>query len=164
MEAYHVFTFEAFILRAKLVKPSLALPLTDDVLPKSIIQGSYKARCEDVCEDMTDLKCGIGCSLLYDFKRGKTAAESHRDLYDVFGQYVISERQCQRWFHKFRSGYESLEDDARSRPPSVVDMKQLKEAIEEDPSQTTRVLANRLQIEVPRAEKAVSFIADVERA
>ncbi|EYB88952.1 hypothetical protein Y032_0239g3326 [Ancylostoma ceylanicum] len=34
--------FEDFIPRAKLVKPSLALPLTDDVLPKSIAQLSMR--------------------------------------------------------------------------------------------------------------------------
>ncbi|KIH51241.1 hypothetical protein ANCDUO_18674 [Ancylostoma duodenale] len=91
---------------------------------------------------MADLKSGIRYCLLYDFKRGKTAAESHRDLCGAFGQDVVSERQCQRWFLRFRSGDESLEDDARGRPPSVVDMEQLKEAIGEDPSQTTRDLAN----------------------
>ncbi|EYB91443.1 hypothetical protein Y032_0206g1996 [Ancylostoma ceylanicum] len=34
--------FEAFILRAKRVKPSLALPLTDDVLPRSIAPVSMR--------------------------------------------------------------------------------------------------------------------------
>ncbi|EYC45054.1 hypothetical protein Y032_0440g1504 [Ancylostoma ceylanicum] len=77
---------------------------------------------------MADLKSRIRCCLLYDFKRR---------------QEVISERQCRRWFHKFRSGNENHENDARSRPPSVVDMEQLKEAIEEDPNQTTSDLANR---------------------
>ncbi|EPB71422.1 tissue inhibitor of metalloproteinase [Ancylostoma ceylanicum] len=36
-----------------------------------------------------------------------------------------------------------VDEDARGRPPSVVDTRQLKEAIEEDPSQTTRELGNR---------------------
>ncbi|EYC21595.1 hypothetical protein Y032_0019g3917 [Ancylostoma ceylanicum] len=57
-----------------------------------------------------------------------------------FDQNVVNERQ---WFHKFRSGNESLGDDASGRPPSVVDMEQLKEAIKEDPIQTTRGLAIR---------------------
>ncbi|KIH55010.1 hypothetical protein ANCDUO_14841 [Ancylostoma duodenale] len=82
---------------------------------------------------MSDLKSGFAYCLLYYFKRGKIAAESQRDPCDAFWQDVISERQCQRWFHKFRSGNESLEDAARGRPLSVVDMEQLKEAIEEDP-------------------------------
>ncbi|EYC31403.1 hypothetical protein Y032_0004g2136 [Ancylostoma ceylanicum] len=38
--------FEAFIARAKHVKPSLALQLTDDILPKSIAQVSMRfGRC-----------------------------------------------------------------------------------------------------------------------
>ncbi|RCN26008.1 hypothetical protein ANCCAN_28274 [Ancylostoma caninum] len=69
---------------------------------------------------MADLKSGIRYCLLYDFKKGKTAAESHRDLCEAFGQDVVSELQCQRWFHKFLSGNEILEDDARGRPSSVV--------------------------------------------
>ncbi|EYB81778.1 hypothetical protein Y032_0374g210 [Ancylostoma ceylanicum] len=72
---------------------------------------------------MADLKSGIRYCLLYDFRRGRTVAESHRDL--------------------FRSGKESLEDDARGRPPLVVDMEQLKEAIEDCPNQTTGDLENR---------------------
>ncbi|EYC29683.1 hypothetical protein Y032_0006g3121 [Ancylostoma ceylanicum] len=91
---------------------------------------------------MADLKSGIRYCLLYDFKRGRTAAESHRNMCDAFGQEVISERQCQQWFHKFRSGNEILEDNPRGRPPSVVDMEELKEAIGEDPSQAARDLTN----------------------
>ncbi|KIH67009.1 hypothetical protein ANCDUO_02665 [Ancylostoma duodenale] len=77
------------------------------------------------------IRVAFDTCLLYDFKRGKTATESQRDLCDAFAQDVISKRQCQRWFYKSRFGNESLEDDARGRPPSVVDMEQLMEAIEE---------------------------------
>ncbi|RCN42715.1 hypothetical protein ANCCAN_11304 [Ancylostoma caninum] len=58
---------------------------------------------------MADLKSGIRYCLLYDFKLSKAATESHRDLCDAFEQDVISERQCQRWFHKFRAGNENFE-------------------------------------------------------
>ncbi|EYC34093.1 hypothetical protein Y032_0001g238 [Ancylostoma ceylanicum] len=113
---------------------------------------------------MADLKSGVRYCFLYDLKKGETAVESHRDLCDAFGHDVISERQCQRWFHKFRSVNESLEDDARGKPPSVVDMKQLKEAIEKDPSQTTRGLANRFGCSHPTITRCLHAVGKSRRS
>ncbi|EYC28094.1 hypothetical protein Y032_0008g334 [Ancylostoma ceylanicum] len=107
---------------------------------------------------MSDLKSGIRYCLLYGIKRGKATAESHRDLCDAPGQDVISERQFQRWFHKFHSGNESLEDDARGKPPSVLDEEQLKEAIEEDSSKSTRNSANRFECTHPTTMNSLHAI------
>ncbi|CAJ0960122.1 unnamed protein product, partial [Mesorhabditis belari] len=42
---------------------------------------------------------------------------------------------------RFRDGDESLEDEKRGNPPQIVDNDELKNAIESDPCQTTRELA-----------------------
>lgn len=90
---------------------------------------------------MVDEKFRVRVCLLYDFKQGRTPAESHRALCKAFGDDVLSERQCRTWFQRFRDGDESLEDEKRGNPPQIVDNDELKNAIESDPCQTTRELA-----------------------
>ena len=92
---------------------------------------------------MFDQKYVVRSCMLYDFKQGKTAAESHRILKEVFPDDAPSESQCRRWFERFRSGDMSLEDEERGRPPEVIDNDELKQAIEVDPKQSTRELAEQ---------------------
>ncbi|VDL79214.1 unnamed protein product [Nippostrongylus brasiliensis] len=77
----------------------------------------------------------------YDFKLGKTAAESRRDLCSVFGEQALSERQVRNWFLRFRDGYDSLEEEDHERRPVSVNSSVLMKAIEQDPRQTTRELS-----------------------
>ena len=42
--------------------------------------------------------------MLYDFKVGLTAHESHKRLSDAFNEEVPSLKTIQRWFHKFSDG------------------------------------------------------------
>ena len=90
---------------------------------------------------MSDQKYRVRFCLLYDFKQGKTAAESHRTLCNAFGEGLISETQCRYWFQRFRDGDESLKEKEHERRPQMVNNEALKEAIELDPTQTTRELA-----------------------
>ncbi|WKX94136.1 hypothetical protein Q1695_011417 [Nippostrongylus brasiliensis] len=90
---------------------------------------------------MDSEKLRVRICMWYDFKLGKTAAESHRALCSVFGEQVLSERQVRNWFLRFRDGYDSLEDEGHERRPVSVNSGVLKEAIELDPRQTTRELA-----------------------
>ena len=92
---------------------------------------------------MIEQKYRLRAYMLYDFKQGKTATESHRILCELFGDDVPSVRQCQRWFQRFQEGDESLEDEEHGQRPEIVDNEALKEAVESDPSQTTRELANK---------------------
>ncbi|VDO79287.1 unnamed protein product [Heligmosomoides polygyrus] len=94
-------------------------------------------------EDNDDRAKVPSAGLLYDFKQGRTAAESHRIWSEVFGNEAPSLHQCQRWFQRFRDGDESLEDEEYQRRPQVVDGQELKEAVESDPSQATHELAQR---------------------
>ncbi|KOC59801.1 Histone-lysine N-methyltransferase SETMAR [Habropoda laboriosa] len=47
---------------------------------------------------------------LYEFKLGRKAAETARNINHVFGESTTSERTVQHWFKIFRGGDESLED------------------------------------------------------
>lgn len=90
---------------------------------------------------MVEQKYVLRASLLYDYKQGKSAADSHRTLCLAFGANVLSESQCRRWFQRFRDGNENLEDEEHDRRPPTVDDNELKQAIEDDPTMSTRELA-----------------------
>jgi hypothetical protein len=47
---------------------------------------------------------------LYHFEKGWTAAQSLRDLNELFGEETISHSQVEKWFKRFKSGNTSLED------------------------------------------------------
>lgn len=92
---------------------------------------------------MSDKKFRFRACLWYEFKQGKSVAEAHRALSQVFGGAALSESQCERWFQRFRDGDESVEDQKHGSRPQIIDNDALKEAIESDPSQTTRNLAEQ---------------------
>lgn len=85
----------------------------------------------------------VRSAMFYEFKLGHSAAECFRNICKAFGEEAVTERTCQRWFHRFRSGDESLEDEEREGRPSLVDEEALKECIEADPRQSLRELATR---------------------
>ena len=47
---------------------------------------------------------------LYEFKLGKTAAETARNINDAFGRGTANERMVQLWFKRFPVGDITLED------------------------------------------------------
>uniref|UniRef100_A0A7I4Z384 HTH_48 domain-containing protein n=1 Tax=Haemonchus contortus TaxID=6289 RepID=A0A7I4Z384_HAECO len=58
----------------------------------------------------------------YEFKLGRTAVQTARDINEVWGQESVNECTVQRWFQKFRARNTSLEDEPRgSRPPTLND-------------------------------------------
>lgn len=91
---------------------------------------------------MVDQKFVVRAFVLYDFKKKNTAAESYRSLCDVFDGEVMSPSQVRKWFVRFRSGDESLEDDERSGRPQIVDEVALKDTVELDNSVTLQELAD----------------------
>ncbi|KZC07153.1 Histone-lysine N-methyltransferase SETMAR [Dufourea novaeangliae] len=75
--------------------------------------------------------------MLYHFEKGWKAAQSFRDLNELFGKGTISESQCREWFARFKSGDTSLEDKSGRGRPSDFDDQALLAAVEEDESLTT---------------------------
>ncbi|EFN83698.1 Histone-lysine N-methyltransferase SETMAR, partial [Harpegnathos saltator] len=55
----------------------------------------------------------IRAILWYEFKSGRKATETARNIKFVSGEESISERTAQHWFQKFRDENESLEDARR---------------------------------------------------
>ncbi|XP_047139814.1 histone-lysine N-methyltransferase SETMAR-like [Hydra vulgaris] len=88
----------------------------------------------------------IRACLLYEFKLGTKAAEACRKICAAFGEGTIAERMCQKWFKKFSSGNENLEDELRSERPSTVNNEEIKLAIEQDSSKTCQDLTLRFNV------------------
>ena len=79
--------------------------------------------------------------LLYQYEKGWKAAQSFRDLNELFGKGTISERQCREWFARFKTGDTRLMDNPGRGRPSDFDDEALLATVEEDESMTTRILA-----------------------
>ena len=84
--------------------------------------------------------------MLYHFEKGWSAAQSFRDLNELYGEGTISKSQAERWFKKFKSGDTNLADEeGRGRPSNFEDLALLA-AVEEDESLTTRMLAENFNV------------------
>ena len=63
--------------------------------------------------------------MLYYFKKGKSATETHRKICAVYGEGAVTDRMCQKWFAKFCAGDFSLD-----YLPGEVDSDQIETLIE----------------------------------
>ena len=82
--------------------------------------------------------------MLYESKKGNSAAETARNIHSVYGEECVNERTCRRWFAKFRSGDFILEDEDRTGRPVEFDDTLLEAALEENPSVSVEELARKL--------------------
>ncbi|CAK9796551.1 Histone-lysine N-methyltransferase SETMAR [Anthophora plagiata] len=99
----------------------------------------------------------------YEFRRWTNAAQTSRNVNEVFGKDVANERTVRRWFEKFRSGDFDLQNEPRGRPESKVDDNQLKAVVEANPSETTRELAARFEVTIPTILSHLKAIGKVKK-
>jgi histone-lysine N-methyltransferase SETMAR len=71
----------------------------------------------------------------YEFKQGTNATVAIKHITDVYGNDSLDVRKCQRWFHKFRKGDLSWEDDQRPGRPVEFDEHALSPLVEVEPCQ-----------------------------
>lgn len=91
-------------------------------------------------------KSHIRAIFLFQFKLGRNAAETARDINVAFGEGTTSDRTVMRWFAKFRSGDESLDEETRGHRPVQVDNDQLRALVESNPRTTVLELARELGV------------------
>ena len=53
------------------------------------------------------------------FKQKKSAKETYKMLKLVYGYAAVTTKTVYKWFERFRSGCESVEDEERSGRPST---------------------------------------------
>ena len=75
--------------------------------------------------------------LLYFFRKDKNAMQARKKLYDIYGEKSLTERQCQNWFARFRSGDFYLKDAPCSGRPTEIDDDKIKAMIENNRRSTT---------------------------
>ncbi|GFU90751.1 histone-lysine N-methyltransferase SETMAR [Trichonephila clavipes] len=84
--------------------------------------------------------------LLFYYRKGKNAVQARKKLTDVYGEGVLTVRQCQNWFAKFRSGNFDVEDAPRSGRPVEADKDAIKALVDANRRITTRVIGLRLNL------------------
>ncbi|GFS53020.1 histone-lysine N-methyltransferase SETMAR [Trichonephila clavipes] len=75
-----------------------------------------------------------------------TAIATSLKLTDVYGEGVLTVRQCQNWFAKFRSGNFDVEDAPRSGRPVETDKDAIKALVDANRRITTREIGLRLNL------------------
>lgn len=84
--------------------------------------------------------------LLFYYRKGKNAVQARKKLTDVYGEGVLTVRQCQNWFAKFRSGNFDVEDAPRSGRPVEADKDAIKALVDVNRRITTREIGLRLNL------------------
>ncbi|XP_074181294.1 histone-lysine N-methyltransferase SETMAR isoform X4 [Rhinolophus sinicus] len=105
----------------------------------------------------------IRAIFLFEFKMGRKAAETTRNINNAFGPGTANERTVQWWFKKFCKGDESLEDEEHSGRRSEVDNDQLRAIIEADPLTTTREVAEELNVDHSTVVRHLKQIGKVKK-
>ncbi|GFX25277.1 histone-lysine N-methyltransferase SETMAR [Trichonephila clavipes] len=80
------------------------------------------------------------------YQKGKNAVQSRKKLTDVYGEGVLTVRQCQNWFAKFRSGNFDVEDAPRSGRPVEADKDAIKALVDANRRITIREIGVRLNL------------------
>lgn len=82
----------------------------------------------------------------YEFKLGRTAAETARNVNKVWGEGTVNESTVQRWFQKFRNGNFDLTDAKGRGRHEDFNNNHLKDIIEADPRKSTREVATEIGV------------------
>jgi len=83
--------------------------------------------------------------LLY-FNQKKSAAESCRLLQETYPEHAPTERTCQLWFRRFKSGDFDIEDKERPGPKKKFEDEELEVLLDHDACQSQEELAETLGV------------------
>ena len=83
--------------------------------------------------------------LLYEFRSGNTAAGVANKICQTMGNGVTNDRTAPHWFARFKEGDFNLNNLPRSGRPVKIYLDFIKQIIEEDPTVTTRQLAEQFK-------------------
>ena len=84
--------------------------------------------------------------MLYYFQKGKTATEMQKKICAVYGEGVVTDRTCQKWFAKFHAGDFSLDIAPPLGRPVEVDSDQFETLTENNQHYITWEITDILKI------------------
>lgn len=82
--------------------------------------------------------------ILYEFQLGRKATDAAKNICNALGEGAVSNRTCQRWFKKFRSGNLSIKDEGGRGRVSYFDKEELEINLLRNPRATQQELATTL--------------------
>ena len=101
--------------------------------------------------------------LLGYFFAKKTAAESHRLLQEIYGEYSLSKTQCFEWFQRFKSGDFDINDKERPGQPKKFEDKELENLLDQDSCQTQEELALSLGVTQQAISKRLKVLGFIQK-
>ena len=108
-------------------------------------------------------KIEIRVLLRHYWKQGFNATAAARKIREVEGDDVVSDRTARIWFKKFNDGDTDLGDKPRSGRPTAVDSEAIREAIEANPSTSTRRLSAELDVPQTSVVRYLHALGKVNR-
>ena len=85
---------------------------------------------------------------LHEFKLSNNAAQTTANINKAWGESKTSEKTVRRWFQKFHAGDESLKDeDGRGQPP-ILQNKDLRVIVEQNPQQSVMEMSMQLGVSI----------------
>ena len=101
--------------------------------------------------------------LLFCFNLKKSAAESHRMIVETYGDSALSKTTCRDWFRKFQGGNFDLSDNEWGNRPRAVEHHQLQALLDEDVTQSQKMLAEQLCVTQPAISMRLGVMGKVKK-
>jgi len=102
-------------------------------------------------------------ALLFCFNLKKSAAESYRMLVEVYGDNALSETTCRDWFRRFNDDNFDLSDKKRENRPRKIENCQLQTLLDEDDTQSQKMLAEQLGVSQAAISMQLHAIGKVQK-
>lgn len=101
--------------------------------------------------------------LIYFFDRNKTATEAKEILCQTYGEGVISQTTCDKWYQRFRNGDFDVSDRRRTGRPRGLNDNDLRKMIDQNPTITSEMLAEKFGVNLSTIGRRLSEMGKMRK-